>query len=194
MTQNDALRYSSASPVQGRLLRERAGVAARSRRRGTFWRMVALIYPHRRMMIGGMLLGLGVALTYAASLAGILPVLKIIVEQRNYHDWLLERAADANAWYSPLLVQAARLFPAENTPGREHHRQRLPRVLAVHGRVLIAPGDDGPAPPHVPQGRARPHRRDHRRRLQPRQPVHDRHARGLPRHYHAVRQDRARTS
>lgn len=109
------LGYPAASAA-GEQASQRIAAAPHTARRGTFWRMIGLIYPHRRMMLGGMLLGLGVALTYAASLAGILPVLKIIVEQRSFHDWLRERAAAAGAFWSPLVAQLAGLFPAENSP------------------------------------------------------------------------------
>ncbi|MEP0847920.1 MAG: ABC transporter ATP-binding protein [Phycisphaerae bacterium] len=104
------------TPAPGALIAQRRGVARRPAMRGTFWRMVGLMYPQRRMMIVGMLLGLGVALTYAASLAGVLPVLKIVVEQQSLHDWLLERAARANAWYGSLLSHVAAWFPADNSP------------------------------------------------------------------------------
>lgn len=104
------------APTQGGLIAQRRGVARRPAMRGTFWRMVGLMYPQRRMMIIGMVLGLGVALTYAASLAGVLPVLKIVVERQSLHDWLLERAASANAWYGALLSHVAAWFPADNSP------------------------------------------------------------------------------
>ncbi len=118
--------------LQGRLARERAGVAARPATRGVFWRMVGLIRPHRRMMIVGMLLGLGVALTYAASLAGLLPVLKIIVENRNFHEYLIERSSAAPAWAAPLLAGCAGLFPAENTP-----QTRLTSLLLILSALFL---------------------------------------------------------
>ena len=63
-------------------------------------------------MILGVVLGLGVALTYAASLGGILPVLKVVVEKQNVHEWLKQRAAASGKWHAPLLARAAEVFPA----------------------------------------------------------------------------------
>lgn len=88
-------------------------------------------------MILGMVLGLGVALTYAASLGGILPVLKVITSDHSLHDTILS-AASANAdattarWYHPLLQRVAPLFPSGNAPG-----DRM-RTLLVLMAVLIA--------------------------------------------------------
>jgi ABC-type multidrug transport system fused ATPase/permease subunit len=64
----------------------------------------------------GLLLGLGVALTYATSLGGMLPVLKVIVERRNLHEYLREKAAASGAWFAPLLSSAAGLFPPPAVP------------------------------------------------------------------------------
>ena len=50
--------------------------------------MLSLVWPHRRTMTWGMVLGLGVALTYAASLGGILPVLKVVVDNESIGHWL----------------------------------------------------------------------------------------------------------
>lgn len=70
-------------------------------------------------MILGMVLGLGVALTYAASLGGILPVLKVITSEHSLHDAIMSALAKpevASRWYVPLLSRVAPLFPAGNTP------------------------------------------------------------------------------
>ncbi len=90
----------------------------RSELRDAFWRMLALVRPHRRMMSLGILLGFGVALTYATSLAGILPVLSVVVEDRSLHDALLERAAtahEAGKWYAGTLEWTAQWFPQANS-------------------------------------------------------------------------------
>ncbi|MBU0640216.1 MAG: ABC transporter ATP-binding protein/permease [Planctomycetes bacterium] len=84
--------------------------------RAAFWRTLGLVRPHRRVMGSGILLGFGVALTYAASLGGILPVLKVVVEQDNLHGWLLEQSSAKDAWYAPLLARAATLFPPADAP------------------------------------------------------------------------------
>jgi ABC-type multidrug transport system fused ATPase/permease subunit len=100
----------------------RGGAAGRRRApappeaRAVLWRMIRLVYPHRRTMILGVVLGMGVALTYAASLGGMLPVLKVVVENESVHDWLLARSADGAHWYSPLLARAAGFFPAGDAP------------------------------------------------------------------------------
>lgn len=84
--------------------------------RDAFRRMFGLVWPHRRRMTLGVVLGMGVALTYAASLGGILPVLKVIVENANLNVWLHERAAHTVGWKAYALTQIAGIFPADNTP------------------------------------------------------------------------------
>lgn len=89
----------------------------RREERQAFWRMLALIWPHRAAMTWGMILGLGVALAYAASLGGLMPVLKVVVEQQSLHDWLLERAGrHPEAFYSAWCTRVADWFPADNSP------------------------------------------------------------------------------
>jgi len=61
-----------------------------------------------------MSLGLGVALAYAGSLGGILPVLKVIISEESLHDSLMHAADDAlqrGAWYAGTLRGTAALFP-----------------------------------------------------------------------------------
>ncbi len=111
---NNAL-TQAGSRRQGLAPEQQEPPISRQQARAAFWRMIGLVYPHRRKMLAGVLLGLGVALTYAASLGGMLPVLKVVVEQENLHDWLLERAADGQKWYAPLLEHAAGFFPADAT-------------------------------------------------------------------------------
>ncbi len=69
-------------------------------------------------MILGMALGLGVALTYAGTLGGILPVLKVITGsgEQSLHDWLVSIAEAGDHWYAPWLKPIAALFPAGTTP------------------------------------------------------------------------------
>ena len=97
--------------------------------RAAFWRMLALVRPHRRRMAAGIVLGLGVALTYATSLVGMLPVLKVVVEGGNVHAWLLERAAAGENWYAGLLTWAASVFPVEQTSAARMHSLLI--LLAV---------------------------------------------------------------
>jgi ABC-type multidrug transport system fused ATPase/permease subunit len=77
--------------------------------------MLGLVYPHRRAMAWGMILGLGVALTYAASLGGLLPILKVIVSTESLPE-TLRASAEHRGWYAPLLNWLADLLPAGNTP------------------------------------------------------------------------------
>ncbi|QOJ14883.1 MAG: ABC transporter ATP-binding protein [Planctomycetia bacterium] len=99
--------------------------------RNSFWRMVAMVYPHRRTMTLGVLLGLGVALTYAASLGGLLPVLKVVVEEQNVNSYLLERAERAPALFAPLLTGLAQVFPTEDSPAA-----RMTTLLILLGALL----------------------------------------------------------
>lgn len=88
----------------------------RKEERAAFWRMLALIWPHRKAMAWGMILGLGVALAYAASLGGLLPVLKVVVEEQSLHDWFIEKATKhPEALYSSWCVWLAGYFPADNS-------------------------------------------------------------------------------
>ena len=100
--------------------------------KAAFWRMLRLVIPHRRRMAAGVLLGLGVAMTYAASLGGMLPVLKVVVEKDNVREWLLKRAAGSEGWYAPLLERVATVFPAENTP-----EARLQSLLILLGVLIV---------------------------------------------------------
>jgi len=99
--------------------------------RSAFGRMLGLLWPHRRPLLAGLLLGTGVALTYTANLVGLLPVLKVLVEGRNLHDWLLEHAAAKPTWYSAWLQATAGLFPAASSP------EALLRTLLTLLLVLV---------------------------------------------------------
>lgn len=118
-------------------------MATKAATTSAFWRMVAMVWPHRRIMAWGMVLGLGVALTYAASLGGILPVLKVVVDQHNLHAWLHEQAAKRSELlfgaYAEMLRGLAALFPAPlpggaaDTPG-----MRMQALLVLLGGLLAA--------------------------------------------------------
>lgn len=81
----------------------------------------------------GLLLGLGVALTYATSLGGMLPALMVIVERKNLHEYLREKAAQTDAWFSPLLSAAAGLFPSSAVP----NAQLQTLLVLVAGLVVV---------------------------------------------------------
>ena len=100
--------------------------------RACFRRMLALVWPHRRRMALGVLLGLGVAATYAASLGGMLPLLKVVIEQDNLRAWLLERAAHQAGWRAATLTQAAQWFPDAAAPHARMH------TLLILVAILLA--------------------------------------------------------
>ncbi len=97
---SDALALNGSSPrtpAQKRLDR----AVSKEQARAAFWRMIRLVYPHRRRMAIGLLLSLVAALAYAASLGGMLPVLKVLVEQENTREWLLEKAPLLGLYLTP---------------------------------------------------------------------------------------------
>ena len=83
----------------------------------SFWRMVALVRPHRRILIFGLVLSFGVALSYATSIIGLLPVMKVLVENENMQTYLLRHAEswrDAGGWAAtaaPAVERVAYVFP-----------------------------------------------------------------------------------
>ncbi len=135
---NDGLLQNPPAAPSG-LLAQRAGTILPSKReaRQAFWRTLALVRPHRRKMICGLLLGFGVALTYAASLAGLYPVLQVVVREQSLHAALVEAAArneqkaaeitgaipTLRLRYADFLRWAAGFFPAVErpTPGDRMH-------------------------------------------------------------------------
>jgi len=124
------------------LLTQRNNRLPPSKARLALWRTLTLVRPHRRNMVLGMVLGLGVALTYAASLGGMLPVLKVITSDRSLHDTLLIAAGKLPApdgtpaevsrkWYAPLIGLAAPLFPSGSAP-----RDRMVTLLILLGGLV----------------------------------------------------------
>jgi ABC-type multidrug transport system fused ATPase/permease subunit len=86
----------------------------------SFFRMLRIVRPHWRILTLGLLLSLGVALTYAGTLVGILPVLKVLVEQQNLNTYLLEQADKLEAmetWqagWAGVVRWGAGWFPAKS--------------------------------------------------------------------------------
>jgi len=135
----------SASP-QGLLAQRSAtpGSTGASARRA-LWRTLALVRPHRRKMVWGMILGTGVALTYAASLAGIYPVLQVVVREQSLHAAMQEAAvrntekavetvgamATLRLWYAGFLRWAAAYFPASDQPTPADRLRDLLILLSV---------------------------------------------------------------
>ncbi len=106
--------YTDA-PVATRLSASRAVAAPKPAAVSTVWRMLQIVWPHRRVMLLGVVLGVGVALTYAASLSGLLPVLKVVIGSEPLHGWLMLRAAQVSETWAPLLRWLAAWLPAENS-------------------------------------------------------------------------------
>jgi len=131
-----------AAPVPS-VLAQRQPAIPKARSRKAFWRMLALVRPHRRRMTLGIVLGLGVAMTYAASLGGLLPVLRVIInDQTTFHQTLLKAASQevvladgttALHWYAPVLTWAAQFFPDSLTP----EAQMTPLLILISALVLI---------------------------------------------------------
>ena len=90
---SDQLAVNSPATPQGLLAQRTQKRPSKKAARRSFWRTLALVRSHRRNMILGMVLGLGVALTYAASLAGLYPVLQVVVREQSLHAAMLEAAA-----------------------------------------------------------------------------------------------------
>jgi ABC-type multidrug transport system fused ATPase/permease subunit len=105
----------TAPSAEGLLARRRDKPPSKQELWSCTRRMVALVRPHRRAMAWGMILGVGVAVAYAASLAGLIPVLRVIIEGEGLHEWLIQKADKAHdgtgAFYAPILRGLASLFP-----------------------------------------------------------------------------------
>ncbi len=93
--------------------------------------MLGLVWPHRRALTLGLVLSVGVALTYAASLGGLYPVLKVVVEGETLRNWLLQKAADSHAWYTIVLRGIAGALPVDDTPAA-----RMSGLLVLMGILL----------------------------------------------------------
>jgi ATP-binding cassette, subfamily B, bacterial MsbA len=110
----------------------------KARARQAFWRMLSQVRPHRRMMIAGVVLGFGVALTYAGTLVGMLPVLKIVIEKEDLHKWLAEQA-DKAASSGKLLgdQRASALHWASGFfPGGDSPETRMKTLLILLGALV----------------------------------------------------------
>ncbi len=128
----------NTGPTPNGLLAQRTAAKPPKRKiRQAFWRTMSLVRPHRRTMILGLVLGLGVALSYAGTLGGMLPVLKVIIgnttpagEPESLHAWLL-RHAEGDAWYGPVLGQLASIFPAGVSPD-----ERMTTLVILLGGLI----------------------------------------------------------
>ncbi len=133
---SDSTLGNSTASSNGLLATRSGAKPSKQAARRAFWRTLALVRPHRRKMVLGLVLGVGVALAYAGTLGGMLPVLKVITDaDRSLHDALLgipaegaEPAAETE-WYTPYLKHFAPLFPAGNTPA--DRMQTLLTLVAI---------------------------------------------------------------
>jgi ABC-type multidrug transport system fused ATPase/permease subunit len=113
--------------------------------------MLGLVRAHRLAMTWGIILGFGVALTYATSLIGVLPVLKVVVERQDLNRYLHERAEhahEAGRWWAPQLAWLADRFPshppmagAPSGPTAEQNaalnRAQMQTLLILLGGLLV---------------------------------------------------------
>jgi subfamily B ATP-binding cassette protein MsbA len=127
----DALASSDPRP-EGYLATRAAVRVSRADARSAFWRMLGLLWPHRRALTWGLVLGLGVALTYSMSLGGLLPVLKVVVERESLSAYLTQKAAETTAWYGGVLGWVAGWLPAGNTP-----QDAFRTLLMLMGVLLV---------------------------------------------------------
>jgi ABC-type multidrug transport system fused ATPase/permease subunit len=134
---SDNTLQNSATSLGGLLARRTQPKPDRRLARRDFWRALALVYPHRRRMIWGMVLGVGVAMTYAASLGGMLPVMRVITSTGSLHDALLKGALKTEGptggeqWFAPYLRSLAPLFPAGN-----EFADRMTTLLILLGTLV----------------------------------------------------------
>ena len=105
---------------------------SRSAHNAAYWRMVWLIRPHRVAMTWGMILGIGAAVTYAASLGGVLPILKIVIEKQSLHEWMAEKAAKAGPVLAPWINWLAGFLPAVDSP-----EARMSTLYAMLGFLML---------------------------------------------------------
>jgi ABC-type multidrug transport system fused ATPase/permease subunit len=149
---SDELAVNSPATSQGLLAQRTQKRTSQREARRSFWRTLGLVRPHRRNMIVGMVLGLGVALTYAASLAGLYPVLQLVVREQSLHAAMLEavaknveRAAETvgtmhalRLWYADFLRWASAWFPAAAQPTPADRMRDLLVLIGVLVAVNIA--------------------------------------------------------
>ncbi len=120
------LANNNASP-QGLLAQRTQPKPSKRQARHAFYRTLGLVYPHRRRMALGLILGLGVALTYATTLGGLLPVLQAIVGEQPLREWLINKTASMHdkgawfTWYGDVLNWVADFFPEADSPTSRMH-------------------------------------------------------------------------
>ncbi len=59
-----------------------------------FRRMLSLIWPHRRFVLIGLLASVGFALFNAAGVAGLVPILKVLISEEGLHGWVDRSVAE----------------------------------------------------------------------------------------------------
>lgn len=74
---------------------DKSRAPASSIRSPYFRRMVALVWPHRRFIVLGLFASLAYALFNAVSVAGLVPILKVLVSEEGLHGWVDRATAGA---------------------------------------------------------------------------------------------------
>lgn len=96
--------------------------------------MVGTVWPHRLAMTWGLVLGFGVALTYATSLAGMLPVLSVLVERKAPREYVLQwadKASAKGAFYSGWLRSIAEWLPGTASDAQGGSLRTLAILLGI---------------------------------------------------------------
>jgi len=97
-----------------------------------FRRMVALVWPHRRFLLIGLLGSIVYGLLHSVSIIGVLPVLKVMLTEEGLHGWVDQSVTHARtradlAWSrGALLVRSELKIPTRTGRGLEP----LDRIVA----------------------------------------------------------------
>jgi len=75
-----------------------------------FRRMLSLVWPHRRFIIIGLVASIGFALFNAAGVAGLVPILKVLVSEEGLHGWVDRSVAEE------CLGAEFNVYPTEGKP------------------------------------------------------------------------------
>ena len=84
-------RLSNPAPSAGK--RVRSQLAARKRRSilGSYWRVLPQLWPYRRALILSAFCALGISFCWAANLSATAPIVKLLFEGKNLHQYLDEK-------------------------------------------------------------------------------------------------------
>jgi len=68
--------------------------------------MVRLVFPHRKLLLPGIGAAIVYALLHSVSILGMLPILKVLLEEEGLHGWLDRTAAETRTGLSFRVVQS----------------------------------------------------------------------------------------